>query len=107
VSNQPNNPFYDDKPIEQQHVSARVPERVARGVLTTGQLILDSPKEIVIDFLQGLTRPFQVGSRVVVAPQTMVEFISALQQNLDNYTKQFGPPPPQTQPPTQNTKTNQ
>jgi hypothetical protein len=109
--NNPGNPFNDDKPIrepfEHQPVSARVPERVARGVFSTGQLILDSPKEFVIDFLQGLTRPHQVGARVVVTPQTMAEFIGALQQNLDNYNRAFGPPPPLPPPPTQNRPTIQ
>lgn len=94
----PNANSEQDKPVRQQFqhqpVTARVPERVARGVLTTGQLILDSPKEFVIDFLQGLTRPFQVGARVVITPQTMAEFVAALQENLDNYIQAFGPPPP-------------
>ena len=39
--------------------------------MCTGQVILDSPKEFVIDFLQGLTRPYQVVSRVVLTPQTV------------------------------------
>jgi hypothetical protein len=98
-----------DKPIVQQYshqpVAARVPEKVARGVYSTGQLVLDSPKEFIIDFLQGLTRPHQVVSRVVLSPQTMSEFVAALQQNLDNYTKTFGPPPPLPPPPTQNRPT--
>ena len=95
----------DDKPIVQsyshQPIGARVPEKIARGVYSTGQLVLDSPKEFIIDFLQGLTRPHQVVSRVVVTPQTMQEFINALQLNLDNYTKTFGPPPPLPTPPQQ------
>lgn len=103
VSNPPPSPFNDDKPIhekiEHQPVSARVPERVARGVYSTGQLVLDSPKEFVIDFLQGMTRPHQIGARVVVSPQTMAEFINALQANLENYNKNFGPPPPLPTPP--------
>jgi hypothetical protein len=103
VSQPPNSPFNDDKPvrepIEHQSVSARVPERVGRAVYSTGQLVLDSPKEFVIDFLQSLTRPYQVGARVVITPQTMAEFIGALEQNLDNYTKSFGPPPALPPPP--------
>lgn len=95
----------DDKPIVQQYshqpVAARVPEKVARGVYSTGQLVLDSPKEFVVDFLQGLTRPHQVVARVVLSPQTMQEFITALQQNLENYSKTFGPPPPLPVPPQQ------
>jgi hypothetical protein len=82
------------EPLHHQPVSARVPERVARGAYTTGQLVLDGPKEFVIDFLQGLTRPFNVGARVVVTPQTMDEFVRALTSNLENYTRTFGPPPP-------------
>src|SRR6478672_338261 len=112
VSDQPTNPFSQQpspdpdkvyvQPFNHQPVSARVPERIARGVFTTGQLVLDSPKEFIIDFLQGLTRPHQVVARVVITPQTMQEFIGALQQNLDSYTKTFGPPPPLPPPPTQN-----
>lgn len=74
-------------------VSARVPERVMRGVFSTGQLVLDGPKEFVIDFLQGLTRPFSVVARVVMTPQTMREFADALSQSLDKYSQAFGPPP--------------
>jgi hypothetical protein len=99
VSNPPqyNPPPGDDKPIreaiEHQPISARVPEKASKGVYTTGQLVLDGPKEFVIDFLQGLTRPYQIGARVVVTPQTLSEFIGALQENLGNYQRQFGPPP--------------
>lgn len=100
VSEQQDRPqgSFGDEPIvgRVQHspVTARVPERVARAVFSTGQLVLDSPKEFVIDFLNNLTRPFQVVSRVVLAPATMAEFVQALQANLDKYTSAFGPPPP-------------
>jgi hypothetical protein len=90
-------PFADKpkvEPFTHQPVAARVPERVAKGIFCTGQVILDSPKEFVIDFLQGLTRPHQVVSRVVLTPQTVGELIDALQQNLDMYSKAYGPPPP-------------
>jgi hypothetical protein len=94
---------FGDEPIvgRVQHspVTARVPERVSRAVFSTGQLVLDSPKEFVIDFLNNLTRPFQVVSRVVVAPATMAEFVSALHTNLEKYTSAFGPPPPIMLPP--------
>ncbi len=102
---QPSQPSDPNKPITQQFqhqsVAARVPERVAKGVYCTGQLVLDSPKEFIIDFLQGLTRPYQVVARVVVTPQTMAELANAFKQNLDNYTTTFGPPP-QLPPPPQN-----
>jgi hypothetical protein len=89
------------EPIRHSAISARVPERVARGVYSTGQLVIDSPKEFVIDFFQGLTRPFQVNARVVMTPTTMQELVATLQINLDNYTRSFGPPPPMHVPPQQ------
>ena len=96
-SSQPQPPPGDQpyvQPFHHQPVAARVPEKVARGVYSTGQVVLDSPKEFVIDFLQGLTRPHQIVARVVVTPQTMVELRNALDQNLATYTRSFGPPAP-------------
>jgi hypothetical protein len=108
VTEEPQKPS-DDKPVTEninhQPVAARVPEKVARGIFCTGQVILDSPKEFVIDFLQGLTRPYQVVSRVVLAPQTVVELTEALKQNVDNYTKAFGAPPAIPGPPPKNKPT--
>lgn len=110
LSNNPVSPRPDDdKPFSQkiahQPVSARVPEKVARGVLSTGQLVLDSPKEFCIDFLFGLARPYQVVARVILAPQSMTELANALEHNLELYKQNFGqlpalpspvnPPPPQ------------
>ncbi len=91
----PNDPGRDivQQPVQHQPVTARVPERLSRGVTSSGQVILDSPKEFMIDFLQGLTRPHQVVARVIMAPQTMQEFLGALQQNINRFTETYGPPP--------------
>lgn len=100
-STNPPNPFAQGgpQPTAPGHFSARVPERVARGVYCTGQLVQDSPKEFVIDFMQGLARPFQVAARVVITPATMSEFITAYERNISAYTNTFGPPPTVNPPP--------
>lgn len=85
--------------FQHQPVGARVPERIKHGVLSTGQLILDTPKEFVVDFLQALSRPPQIVARVIMAPQTMNEFITALRDNIARYTQNFGAPPPLPVPP--------
>jgi len=82
-----------------QPVSARVPERVARGVLSTGVLVLDGPNEFVLDFMQGLARPFQVAARVVLSPTVMEQFCIAVRENLARYEARFGPPPQLPKPP--------
>ena len=62
----PHPPTAYSQQIAHSPVSARVPERVARGVMTTGVIVLDSPNEFVLDFLQGLSRPPSIAARVVL-----------------------------------------
>ena len=73
-------------------VAARVPPRIGAGTFCTGQVILDGPREFVVDFLQGLTRPFQVVARVVLAPATAAELADTLRRNVEMYTHKYGPP---------------
>ncbi len=80
-------------------VAARVPERVAKGVLSTGVVVLDSPTEFVIDFLHGLTRPAHVAARVVLAPATMNNFVNAVRDNLGKFSQTFGQPAALPKPP--------
>ena len=100
MSQQPNSGQPD-----QPHFAARVPERVARGVYSSGQVVMDSQKEILLDFLMGITRPFSVVARVIIVPQTLTEFINALEQNLDGYVKQYGQPPTHPTPPNEHKPT--
>lgn len=84
--------------ISHSPVSARVPERIARGVLTTGVIVLDSPNEFVLDFLQSLSRPPQIVARVVLPPQVMFSFVSSLRENLNTFSQRFGAPQPLPKP---------
>jgi hypothetical protein len=84
--------------IAHSPVSARVPERVARGVMTTGVIVLDSPNEFVLDFLQGLSRPPSIAARVVLPPAVMFSFVNSIRDNLAKYTERFGPPAPLPKP---------
>lgn len=88
-------------------VSARVPERVARGVLSTGVIVLDSPNEFVLDFLQNLSRPPQIVARVVLPPQVMYQFVGSLRDNLNTFSQRFGTPQPLPKPPQQHRPTIQ
>ena len=85
--------------FQHQPVSARVPERLARGAIATGVLVLDSPNEFVLDFLQSVTRPHQIVARVVVVPAIMEQVVTAASDNLAKYTEAFGSPPPLPEPP--------
>ncbi|HWE02721.1 MAG TPA: DUF3467 domain-containing protein [Tepidisphaeraceae bacterium] len=88
-------------------VAARVPEKIGKGVFSTGVLVQDGPSEFVIDFLQGLAKPPSIVARVVLSPPAMNQFVNSLKENLGNFTKSFGAPAPLPKPPTQNRPTIQ
>lgn len=103
---QPGEPFDPTPPegvftqqIRHQHVAARVPESVGRGVFSSGVLVQNPQHEFVLDFLVTVTRPHQVVARVVLPPTAVQGTITALQQNLSNYHRRFGSIPPLPKPP--------
>jgi hypothetical protein len=89
--------------IQHSQVTARVPEKVARGAFSNGALILQGQHEFVLDFVLNMVQPGQIAARVVLPPTLMPSFLTALRENLQNYQNRFGPPPSlpaQPQPPT-------
>jgi hypothetical protein len=75
---------------EPKHVSARVPESVAKGEFCTGVVVMASPQELVLDFIQTLVQPNQLVSRVVMPWPTLPSLLKALRQNLENHDRRFG-----------------
>jgi hypothetical protein len=91
--------------IRHQQVSARVPERVARGVFSNGAMVLQGPHEFVLDFVLRMAQPNQIVARVILPFSLVPSTIQALRENLSNYQKRFGSPPalptpPDAKPPT-------
>ena len=80
--------------VQHSQVSARVPEKVGRGVFSTGIMILQGQHEFVIDFVLSLAHPAQIVARVVLPPSIIPNVIAALRENLSHYEAKFGPPPP-------------
>ena len=100
-----NDPTVYSQDVQLSNIAARVPEKVARGVFSTGVLVLQTKSEFVLDFVQRLARPHQVAARVVAPIMLIPQLIAALRENLENYRKTFGPmpalpaTPPQAKPP--------
>jgi hypothetical protein len=74
-------------------MSARVPEKISRGIVATGFLAYFGPNEFVIDFLQVIARPPHLAARVILPPAVAEQFLNVLRENLGRYAAQFGPPP--------------
>src|SRR5258706_364017 len=96
---QPNKEGTFGQEFRHQPVSARVPERLTRGILSTGVLVLDGPNEFVLDFMQALTRPFQVAARVVVTPAVMEQFVAGVGGNIARYEERVWGVSPLPKPP--------
>ena len=76
--------------VQHTSVSARVPEVVGRGVISTAVMVFHTNQEFVIDFLATMVRPPQVVARLVMSPVTFSQLMRGLRTNLDKYEKQFG-----------------
>jgi hypothetical protein len=81
-------PYTQD--IRHTSISARVPEKVNRGVFSTATMILQTSEEFVIDFLSTIAPPQQVVARVVLTPTTFAQMIAALRANISKYEQQLG-----------------
>jgi len=92
----PQRPAHSSNPqteeIRHSQVGAIVPERVARGVFSTGAVVVQGTHEFIIDFLLRMTNPHRIAARVVLTPTVVGQLIAALRENLNNYEKKFGPP---------------
>ncbi len=93
----PNEPFSQE--VQHTHVSARVPEKVGRGVFSTGVMILQGSHEFVLDFALRMAAPHQIVARVVLPQSLVPSLIAALRDNLAGYQARFGPPPALPVPP--------
>src|SRR5438132_10209396 len=76
------------------NIGARVPEKVARGVFSTGVLVLQGASEFVLDFVLRMNQPHQIVARVILPMNLVPQLIEALKANLENYRKSFGAAPP-------------
>ena len=74
------------------NININLNEMVAAGVYCNLALVNHSPSEFVMDFIQLMpgVQQANVRSRVIVAPLHAKRILNALQQNVQNYEKQFG-----------------
>lgn len=95
----PGDPSAFTQEIQHSQVSARVPDKVGRGVFSTGAMVFQGPHEFVIDFILRMAHPHHVAARVVMPHSIVPSVLNALRDNLNGYISKFGPPPPLPAPP--------
>jgi hypothetical protein len=87
----PSQPFTQE--LQFSNLSARVPEKVARGVFATGAFVLQAQTEFAIDFVLRMNQPHQVVARVFLPISLVPRIIDTLKVNLDKYRQTHGPAP--------------
>lgn len=86
--NSPDQP--QSQEVRHSHVGALVPPHVARGIFSTGAVVLQGQHEFIVDFLLRMQQPQQVAARIVLPPAVVAQFIQALQENLKKHEDRFG-----------------
>ena len=76
--------------VRHNQVSAIVPEPVARGVFSTGAVVLQGQYEFILDFLLRMASPQQVACRVILPPMVVPRLIAALNENIEKYNARYG-----------------
>ena len=81
-----------NQPQKQQQINIKLDEKIGEGVYSNFFLISNTPSEYVLDFgriVPGIP-DVKVYSRIMTTPQHAKQLLMILQQNLDQYEKQFG-----------------
>ena len=76
-----------------QGLQLELPQDVAQGEYANFAIITHSSSDFIIDFarvLPGVPKA-QVKSRVILAPEHAKRLLSALQENIYRYEREFGP----------------
>src|SRR4051794_18945892 len=94
---EPNEPFSQE--VQHTHVSARVPEKVARGAFSTGVMILQGSHEFVLDFALRMAQPHQIVAGVGRPPPPGRTMTTARGETRGGYQPRSGPPPALPVPP--------
>ncbi len=79
--------------------TARMPPDVGNGQFSTGAIVMTVQHAFVMDFLQQMSVPATVVSRVVLPHAVMPQFVKALEANIKMYEDKFGSIPAMPKPP--------
>ena len=85
--------------VQYSQISARVPDKIGRGVFATHALVLTGGQELVCDFLLRMVPPYLLAARVVVPYTALAPMVKAIGENVENFRARFGPPATPPPPP--------
>jgi hypothetical protein len=82
----------ENKEPQGQQIQVRVSDEILKGVYSNQAMIRHSKQEFIFDFINyvpGDTNAV-VASRVILSPEHVKGFLSALQDNMNKFEEKFG-----------------
>jgi len=76
---------------ERKQIQIEVDDTVGKGVYSNVAIIFHNQNEFILDFAFVHPPKAKVVSRVITSPGHVKSFLKALEQNIVQYEKQFGP----------------
>lgn len=73
-----------------QQLQLKADDHTLRGIYANGLQISHTKNEVVFDFLSVLPPQGQLLARIITSPMHAKHILQALEQNLDQYEKNFG-----------------
>lgn len=73
-----------------QQIQIKVHDELLKGSYATMAQISHGSEEFILDFINHIPPVGQLVSRVIVSPSHFKRLVKAMQENLENYEKQFG-----------------
>jgi len=82
----------DENQNQEGNINIELNEAVSTGVYSNLVLVNHSPTEFVLDFIQLMpgVQQAKVRSRVILAPLHAKRMLSAIEQNITSYEREFG-----------------
>ena len=75
------------------HHTARLPKSVGNGEFANAMMVAAGATEFILDFVQRLSEPARVVTRVVLSPVVAGQYVQAMRHNIGMYEQNFGPLP--------------
>lgn len=99
--------LFTEKNMEQKNqevkIQIKATDAVMAGTYANNLIVHMNREEFVLDFVNIVPPHATLNSRVAVSPGNLKRMLSAVQESMDRYEREFGklPVPPPTLPPTE------
>lgn len=79
-----------DEPKKTVELKVKITDDIAKGTYANNAMIVHSPEEFIMDFINMTPTGGMVTSRIIISPPHAKRLLKALTTNVQKYEQQFG-----------------